>query len=200
MLKGRNIPFYRRRTVTQTEEFVSNSFEYLGICILVQNICDFRFARLFRTLYIIQHPFPTLSLLFNSSPPLRKHFKTDLWACRGCSVLIGCNVRAPLQTKAAKQDGSSNGVLRRHILRLLMQTIYIWCSVKFLPHSLLPLLSRLSVCLQGWFGFFFSFFFSFLFFLLDYLWEDRPYLRVLYLRGRTLEIISDLKHRAEMWV
>lgn len=76
MLRGRRVPFYRRRTVIQTEEFVSNRFEYLGICMLVQNICDFRFTRLFRTLYITQHPFPTL--LFNSSPPSRKHFKTDL--------------------------------------------------------------------------------------------------------------------------
>lgn len=61
MLKGRNVTYYRWGTVIQAAAFLS-SFLNMDICIFVQNICDLRFARLFRTLYIIQHPFPTVSL------------------------------------------------------------------------------------------------------------------------------------------
>lgn len=87
MLKGRNVTFYRWGTVIQAAAFLS-SFLNMDICIFVQDICDLRLTRFFRTLYIIQHTFPTVSL-FSLILHCPQENISRLLNIEGCSVIMG---------------------------------------------------------------------------------------------------------------
>lgn len=155
--------------------------EHSGICILVHNICDFRFTRLFRTLYIVQHPFPTVSLFSLILHLPQENISWQTFEHTGDALWSWAEMYRPCHRQAAKQDGPLHGVLRKLLLRLLMSMIFMWCFVKFLPHSSSSLLGRISILSKAVFCIVISKHF---------------------LRGRvkckTLEVISDLNYSNEM--
>lgn len=140
MLKGRDVTFYRWGTVIQAAAFLS-SFLKMDICIFVQNICALKFTRFFRTLYIIQHPFCTVSPLWFFIAR-KKTFEHREMLCDH-----GLKCTGPV----TDGDYQTGWIISRCSARLFLYTVFMWCFVKFLPCLIIA--PEQTFCLKGWFLF-----------------------------------------------
>lgn len=146
MLKGRDVTFYRWGTVIQAAAFLS-SFLKMDICIFVQNICALKFTRFFRSLYIMQHPFRTVSLFSLILHCPQENISRQTFEHRAMLCDHGLKCTGPV----TDGDYQTGWIISRCSARLLLYTVFMWCFVKFLPCLIIA--PEQTFCLKGWFLF-----------------------------------------------